>query len=83
MSPNLGRLGLGRPGGCPGLKSGLEGGADPGLAGIIGSGDGRSPPRSYWIFTDYTHVAYRKVDKIALMFGIVVKTETTGRIADG
>jgi hypothetical protein len=36
-----------------------------------------------WVFTDYTHVAYRKVDKRTLMFGIVVKTETTGRTADG
>jgi hypothetical protein len=65
------------------LKSGLESGADPGLAGIIGQVAGGYPWVPTWVFTDYTHVAYRKVDKRTLMFGIVVKTETTGRTADG
>jgi hypothetical protein len=82
MPPNLGPP-VGPSGLKSGAESGLEMGADPGLAGIIGAGDGRSPSAPTWVFSDDTYVAYRKVDKITLMFGIVVKTETTGRIADG
>jgi hypothetical protein len=68
------------------LKSGLaglEGGVDPGPAGITAARCGRLPLAPTGVFTDDTYVAYRKVDKIALMFGIVVKRQTTGRTADG